>query len=130
MVDASRTLQKEDEFFLVLVRLRLGLHVEDLGYRFGISNTSVTRIFQKWLEVMYHRLHFLIKWPEREVIRQNMPMAFKQLFPKCVCIIDCSEIFIETPTNFSARSKTYSNYKKHNTLKFLIGITPCGSISF
>ena len=24
----------------------------------------------------------------------------------------------------------YSNYKKHNTIKFLIGITPCESISF
>ena len=34
------------------------------------------------------------------------------------------------PASFSARSKTYSDYKKHNTLKFLIGITPCGSISF
>ena len=129
-VNSSRALDMEDEFFLVLVRLRLGLLLDDLAQRFKISNASVGRIFQKWLEVMYHRLQFLIKWPEREVIRQNMPMAFKQLYPKCVCIIDCSEIFIETPTNFSARSKTYSNYKKNNTVKFLIGITPCGSISF
>ena len=34
------------------------------------------------------------------------------------------------PANFSACSKTYSDYKKHNTLKFLIGITSCGSISY
>ena len=54
-----------------------------------------------------------------------MPMAFKQLLTKCVCIV-----FIETPTIFSARSKTYSNYKKHNTVKFLIGITPYECISF
>ena len=79
---------------------------------------------------MYYRLRFLIKWPSRDVLKENMPIAFKLLYPHCVCIIDCSEIFIETPTNFEARSKTYSNYKKHNTIKFLIGITPCGSISF
>ena len=39
-------------------------------------------------------------------------------------------MFIETPENFDARSKTYSNYKKHNTIKFLVAVTPCGSISF
>ena len=33
-------------------------------------------------------------------------------------------------SSYVARSKTYSDYKKHNTVKFLIGITPCGSISF
>jgi len=59
-----------------------------------------------------------------------MPPIFKQLYPECICIIDCSEIYIDMPTKFEARSITYSNYKKHNTVKFLIGITPCGSISF
>ena len=59
-----------------------------------------------------------------------MPTCFKELYPSCRCVIDCSEIFIETPHNYSARAKTYSNYKKHNTIKFLIGITPFGTISF
>ena len=59
-----------------------------------------------------------------------MPPAFKQLYPNCVCIIDFSEIFTDIPTRFEARSIMYSKYKKHNTIKFLIGITPCGSISF
>ncbi len=44
--------------------------------------------------------------------------------------MDCSEIFIETPVSFVARSQTYSNYKKHNNINFLIGITHNGSISF
>ena len=76
------------------------------------------------------RLHFLVQWPRKEVNSSNMPPLFKQFYPNCRVIIDCSEIFIETPSSFDARSKTYSNYKKHNTVKFLIGITPCGSISF
>ena len=29
-----------------------------------------------------------------------------------------------------ARAQTYSNYKSHNTVKILVGITPQGSISF
>ena len=29
-----------------------------------------------------------------------------------------------------ARAQTWSNYKKHNTVKFLIGITPQGTVAF
>jgi len=120
----------EDELLLVLMKLRLNLMTEDLACRFGASTGSVSRIIQKWLDVMFARMKFLVSWPSREISRNNMPEIFKQLYPSCVCTIDCSEIFIETPTNFEARAKTYSNYKKHNTVKFLIGITPTGSISF
>ena len=59
-----------------------------------------------------------------------MPLIYKQLYPICRCIIDCSEFFIETASNFRARAQTYSTHKKHNTVKFLIAITPCGTISF
>ena len=37
---------------------------------------------------------------------------------------------LNMPSSYSARSKTYSDYKKHNTIKFLIGVIPCGSICF
>lgn len=63
-------------------------------------------------------------------IKGKFANSIKLLYPQCVAIIDCSEIFIDTPLNFKARSQTYYNYKKHNTIKFLIAITPCGSISF
>ena len=45
-------------------------------------------------------------------------------------IIDCTEVFIERATNLLARSQTWSNYKSHNTVKYLIGITPQGTVSF
>ena len=69
-------------------------------------------------------------WPSRESVHANMPQIFKDLYPCTRCIIDCSEIFIERPYSYQARAQTYSTYKKHNTLKFLIGITPNGAISF
>ena len=34
------------------------------------------------------------------------------------------------PKNVLARAQTFSNYKHHNTIKFLIGIAPQGLISF
>ena len=60
-----------------------------------------------------------------------MPVCFQCLFGKKVTvIIDCFEVFIEKPSNLLAGDQTFSNYKHHNTIKILIGITPQGSISF
>ena len=59
-----------------------------------------------------------------------MPMDFRKHCPKCVVIIDCFENFLERPTNLLARAQTYLSYKHHNTAKYLIGITPQGSVSF
>ncbi len=59
-----------------------------------------------------------------------MPMEFRKTYRKCVIIIDCFEVFMERPTNLKARAQTWSNYKHHNTCKFLIGISPQGSVTF
>lgn len=123
-------LQPKDEFLLVLMRLRLNLLHQDIAYRFSISMASVTAIFDTWINVMAERLKFLIKWSPKEVIQESMPQIFRETYPLTRCIIDCSEIFIERPLSFQARAKTYSNYKKHNTAKFLIAISPVGTISF
>ena len=92
------------ELLLVLMKLRLNLLTADLC---GISIELVSNIFQKWLEVMYVRMRFVITWSSREMLQQNMPLVLKQLYPNCRVNIDRSEIFIETPTSFAARSKTF-----------------------
>ena len=45
-------------------------------------------------------------------------------------IIDASEIFIETPSDLHMQSSTWSQYKHHNTIKFLVACTPNGAICF
>ena len=127
---SRRVMTPMDLLFLVLVKLRLDLHFQDMAYRFGVSLGKVTNIFHEWLEIMSMRLKFLIMWPSREIVSENMPQVLKDLYPRARCIIDCSEVFTERPTSFQARAKTYSNYKKHNTVKFLIATTPSGTISF
>ena len=79
---------------------------------------------------MFIRLKPLIKWPTREQLKKTMPSDFKRHFNKCVCIIDCFKVFCERPSDLKARALTYSNYKHHSTVKFLIGITPQGVISY
>ena len=47
-----------------------------------------------------------------------------------MCIIDCTEIFIERPKSLTARAQTWSNYKHNNTIKYLIGISLAGAVTF
>ncbi|KAK2561957.1 hypothetical protein P5673_015384 [Acropora cervicornis] len=82
-------------------------------------------------EMMDARLSPLVSWPDRERLWRTMPVSFQYAFGKQVTvIIDCFEVFIERPTNLLARAQTFSNYKHHNTIKILIGITPQGTICF
>ena len=79
---------------------------------------------------MAQRLSLLIYWPSRDEVTKSMPQTFKKFYGRCICILDCTEIFIERPTDLVAQSQTWSNYKHHNTIKVLIGITPQGTVSF
>ncbi|KAK7893343.1 hypothetical protein WMY93_022495 [Mugilogobius chulae] len=119
------------KFILVLMKLRLNLHVQDIAHRFNIAPSTVSKCFIAVLDVMYWRMKRIIQWPEREQLHLTMPMEFRHAFGlKCAVLIDCFEIFIERPSCLEERAGTWSSYKHHNTIKILIGITPQGSISF
>lgn len=90
----------------------------------------MSRIFTNVTDVLFRRLKHLIIWPDRDILRKTLPMVFRKYCPDCTVIIDCFEIFIDRPSALLARAQTYSSYKHHNTVKYLIGITPNGIVSF
>ena len=124
------TLPLFQQFVMVLMKLRLNLGDQYLAYRFGVHNSTISRYFKKWINAMYVRLKPLIKWPGRGELLKSMPVVFRKNFKACVIIIDCFEVFIERPSSLKARVQMWSNYKQHNTVKFLIGVAPQGVISF
>lgn len=125
-----KSLDKFQQLLLTLMRLRLNLCVQDLSYRFGIHSSTVTRVFQSCIDTMFIAMKFLVRWPTREELRLTLPTTFKNKFSSCAVILDCFEIFIERPSCLLARAQTWSSYKHHNTAKYLIGITPQGTVSF
>lgn len=119
------------QLVLFLIRLRLNLETQDLGYRYNVSQETACRTFNKWLDIMHIKLKKIVFWPERQNLIKTMPSSFRSNFEGHIAvIIDCFEIPIDRPSSLKARAATWSNYKQRNTVKYLIGITPQGVISF
>lgn len=127
----KHSLSAEEQCCLTLMRLRLGLRVEDHADRFHISSTTVSRYIHWWISAMYASLvPTLVFWPERHDVRATLPISFRKHFRKCISIIDCFEIRLDLSIKLKKRASTFSTYKSSNTVKYLIGITPQGHISF
>jgi len=119
-----------DRFLMTAMKLRLNLQFETLADMFKSSKTTLQRIFWKWVNILYVKLAFLIKWPDHDASAKTLPHVFRQYFPRLTGIIDCTEIFIERPRSLKARAEVCSNYKRHSTAKVLIACTPQGAVSF
>ena len=98
-----------ESFILTLMKLRLNASNYDLGFQFGVSESTVSRAFAKWIEAMDIRLSFLITWPDRESIQKTMPFCFRPHYSlRVTSIINCFELFIEKPSDLLAKSCGHS----------------------
>jgi predicted transcriptional regulator len=62
------------------MKLRLNLLDQDLAYRFGVSQPTVSRIIKKWVDILYVCLKPLVMWPERGELGKTLPEDFKRHF--------------------------------------------------
>ncbi|XP_038154123.1 uncharacterized protein LOC119791856 [Cyprinodon tularosa] len=125
----STKLPPIDELFLFLMYLAVGSTHRDLGERFGIHRTTVSRIITTWANFLYDLLGRQRLWLPREVMRARLPVEFA-LFPDTQVVLDCTEIYCQTPSDLMLQSEVFSTYKSHSTLKAMIGIAPHGAITF
>jgi len=119
-----------EQLFLMLVRLRLGSFETDLAVRFSLSQSSVSRIITTWINLMFHSLKALYRFPPWHIVKKYMPERFRKHYPNTRIIIDATEFAIERPSSLVTQSSTFSTYKNRNTVKVLIGIMPSGPVTF
>ena len=79
---------------------------------------------------MYHHFKEIDWMPAVDQVLGTLPTVFREKFPTTYAIIDGCEVFIETPSDLLMQSSTWSQYKHHNTVKFLVACTPNGAVSF
>ncbi|KAH7980180.1 hypothetical protein HPB49_013667 [Dermacentor silvarum] len=125
------TMSHEDQVLLVLMRLRLDIHLCFLADLFKINKNYVSTIFESALTTLVSELKGLVVWPDDVAFHAWQPKIFQcQRFRHVRVIIDSTEIRLERASASTAQSTTWSQYKKSNTIKVLVGITPNGLISY
>ena len=115
---------------LTMVKLRLNLQFKHLADLFGISAQDAGALFRVWINYMFYRFGSVVVWPERQVLKDNMPKKFREDFPNTFLILDGTAIKVQKPSSLRSQSQCYSDYKSATTLKALVGIDPRGSFTF
>lgn len=126
----NKTLSEKHFIYLTLYKIRTNDSFEKIGDLFNLSKAYVSKIFKRHVIILSKLLKELITWPDKMSIKKNLPISFRVTFSKVQSIIDCLEIEIEKPSSAKQQALTWSEYKKCNTVKYLISSTPDGLINF
>lgn len=118
-----------DQFFLTMMKLRLNRADIELSFLFNVSTSTISALFNTWINFMYFQFKEIDIWPSRDVINEHMPDGFKKFFPRTRVVLDATETPIAKPSDIKAQSATFSTYKNKNTLKTMVGISPRGAVT-
>ncbi|KAK5648371.1 hypothetical protein RI129_003263 [Pyrocoelia pectoralis] len=115
---------------ICLQKIRLNQTFKGLSYDFCVSESFCSMTFTKTVPALAECFSTLILWKAGDTIKSRLPIYFRARFSHVQSIIDCFEIEIEKPSDPIKQTLTWSNYKKCNTLKYLISSTPDGYINY
>uniref|UniRef100_A0A672FUQ0 THAP-type domain-containing protein n=1 Tax=Salarias fasciatus TaxID=181472 RepID=A0A672FUQ0_SALFA len=123
------SLKPIDEFFMFMHYLSLAPPQKDLAHKFGVHQSTVSRIINTWANFLYNVLGAVGIWLDEKTTKDNLPEAFQDYSDTHV-ILDCTETHCQTPDSLLLKSEVHSHYKSHSTFKGLIGIAPHGPVTF
>lgn len=119
-----------DELFLFLTYLSTGCTQRELGHRFNIHRTTVSRIIVTWANFLYCLLGSICIWMSPTAVKASLPRAFDGSYSDTHIILDCTEIRCQTPSSVLLQSEVFSTYKSHCTFKAMVGMAPHGALTF
>ena len=126
----TRKLSQLHEYLMTLVYIRTGFDFSILADLFEVVKSVASSIIITWINVLYSVLKDWLIWPTAAQVHASLPKDFPEQYSDTRTILECTEMFTVKPTNPSAQTATYSQYKHHSTLRVLVGITPAGLITF
>ncbi|KFM68003.1 hypothetical protein X975_16882, partial [Stegodyphus mimosarum] len=125
----KRCMSIKDRIMLSLMRMKLNISFVVLSVLFGCTSTTCKVIFSETIHALAVTLRSMIYWPSKEEIMCNIPVCFKNFF-NVRTVLDCTEIPVGKPKCLKCQIRTYSQYKGMHTIKYLIGASPGGIITY
>ena len=126
MKGPARKFTFEEELFLVLVKLKTGIFNEDLDLSFETSASHISSVFSTWINFLCVELKLLFEMQSSD----NDIAECYESFTNLKVVLDCTELYVQRASNLEARKKTFSNYKHHDTVKFLVGLSPNLAVNY
>lgn len=119
-----------NHILLCFKKIRLNNSFRELADDFAMSPTYASKIFFKNIPILASVMRPFIVKLDKNNIKRNLPMAFRHKYNKVSCIIDCLEIEVQKPSKALNQALSWSDYKKANTIKYLISCTPNGLVNY
>lgn len=123
------TLPIKHSIGLTFTKFKQNLTYTALGVLFGISRKLVKNYFIHTLHELCVVLSPQIRWPSKDKTLENIP-KFSEKYKNTKIVLDCLEISMRRSKCLKCRIPTFSNYKSSHIVKFMLGVTPSGLISF
>lgn len=89
--------------------LALGSKQRDLADRYGVHQSTVSRIITSWSNFLYTVLGSVRIWIPEEKIREHLPAEFKD-YADTTVILDCTELRSQCPSSPLLQSQMFSTY--------------------
>ncbi|XP_063897403.1 uncharacterized protein LOC126055636 [Helicoverpa armigera] len=118
-----------ENLMLCLKKIRLDTKNQELADDFAMTPSNVTNFFFFNVLILASVLRPFIMNIDKELNRKTLPMAFRHKYYNVSCIIDCLEK-VQKPSKSVNQALTWSEYKKANTIKYLISCTPNGLVNY
>ncbi|XP_017290459.1 uncharacterized protein LOC108247086 [Kryptolebias marmoratus] len=126
----QRKLPLIDEFFMFCMHLSLGQKEGVLARTFGLSLTRVNQILITWANYLYLLLGSIGIWMTQIQVRQAIPFKLLQHCHNVRVIVASTEIGCENQGTDTVCSEKPSGHTNVTRYRALIGVAPCGSITF
>jgi hypothetical protein len=115
-------LDGRDQLLLTVVWLRVYPTHDVLGYLFGVSDSTVSRIIQRVLPLLEQAGRDTMRMPDPGRKRRRDLDELLRDVPELAVVIDTFEQKIQRPKDPDERDKYYSGKKKTHTLKSQVAV--------
>jgi hypothetical protein len=118
----SPELDARDQLLLTVVWLRVYPTNEVLGYLFGVSDSTVSRVIQRVLPVLEAAGRDTMRLPDPGRKRRKQLDELLRDIPQLAVVIDSFEQKVQRPPDHDEQKRFYSGKKKQHTLKSQVAV--------